>query len=251
MSWMMWSSAPYGAVGPLPLLATAEVWRSPGRFLLEALLPPLMMHRGGSTTGGLDPVQCGAWSFGLVCRPCDAAPCAPAVLFRTPGSPGLTVTARSSPLAGQTRLVPLATVASHLSLTCRFPRRVLGMEPRLLAACHAQQFQFVEADIQAWILRAKVSRLPHSGEKHPLRLSITATVIRCLTRLLIRFPRRQGRSCPADEPPRTRHEPSHHRYHDWLHQFLHIVTQSLLATVSHSAPQHYTLVAPRAVKRKR
>ncbi len=155
------------------------------------------------------PLQCSAWSFGPAFRSRDAAPCVLSARSRTPCEQGLFVTSRPGMLEGRARLLALATVAREPSLTCGsfFPRRALRTELRLrlLASYHTQARQFIEADVQAWILWAKASRLPHSSEKHPLRLSITATAIRCLTRLLICFPRRLGRSCPANETPRTHH----------------------------------------------
>jgi len=65
----------------------------------------------------------------------------------------------------RTRRLPLVTPAPKAWLACvRFsPDSTLGTDARLTmcTARYTQERQFVETDIQAWILGSKVSRLPH------------------------------------------------------------------------------------------
>ena len=113
--------------------------------------------------------------------------------------------------AYRTRRLPLVTTApkAWLAYVRLFPGRTLGMDARLTMCPtrYTQERQFVETDIQAWILGSKVSRLPHCSQKHAPGGRIVATLVRCLTGLLICFPRRLGRECPDHAPPYTRQQP--------------------------------------------
>ena len=92
----------------------------------------------------------------------------------------------------RTRRLPLVTTAHQDWLACvRFsPGSTLATDARLTmyTACYTQERQFVETDIQAWVLGSKVSRLPHCSQKHALGGRIVATIVRCLTGLLICLP---------------------------------------------------------------
>ena len=104
--------------------------------------------------------------------------------------------------------MPLMIMARQAWLACVrfFPGSTLGMDTRLTMGPvrHTQERQFVETDIQARILEAKVSRLAHCRQKHAPGGRIIATVERRLTGPLIGLPRRQGRECPDHAPSHTR-----------------------------------------------
>src|SRR5262245_33261895 len=96
-----------------------------------------------------------------------------------------------------------------------FPCRTMGMDT-CLALCterYTQELQFVETDIQAWVLGSKVSRLPHCGQKHAPGGRIVATIVCGLTGLLICLPRRLGGECPDHTPPHTHQQPYPRVYH--------------------------------------
>src|SRR5262249_29457906 len=57
------------------------------------------------------------------------------------------------------------------------------------------------------------SRLPHCSQKHASGGLIVATIVRCLTGLLICLPRRLGRECPDHAPPYTHQQVPHPRVH--------------------------------------
>jgi hypothetical protein len=82
---------------------------------------------------------------------------------------------------------------------------MLGMDILLTigTAHYTQERQFVQTDIQAWILGAKMLCLPHCGQKHTLGDRVVATLIGFLTGLLICLPRRLGRESPDHAPPHT------------------------------------------------
>ncbi len=117
----------------------------------------------------------------------------------------------------RTRRVPPVTAAHKAWLACvRFsPGSTLGMDGRLTVRTTrcTQERQFVETDIQAWILGSKVSCRPHCSEKHAPGGRIVATIVRCLTGLLICLPRRLGRERPDHVPPYTHQQPYPRVYH--------------------------------------
>lgn len=159
--------------------------------------------------GGLSTVQHSVGSFETVFLLRDAGPYALAGRSRTRWQQGLWVISWLDTLESRARWLQLATRMRERSLACCLFVLYdgLGTVPRLggPTSYYTQEYQFVEADIQARALQASMSRLPHSRQKQQLRLSITAMIIRCLTSPLIRFPRRLSRSRPADETPRTPH----------------------------------------------
>src|SRR5215471_17330108 len=113
--------------------------------------------------------------------------------------------------APRTRRMPLMTAARKAWLACVrfFPGSTLGMDTRLTMGPvrHTQERQFVETDIQARILGAKVSRLSHGCQKHAPGGRIVATIERRLTGLLIGLPRRPGRERPDYAPPHAHQQP--------------------------------------------
>jgi len=117
----------------------------------------------------------------------------------------------------RTRRLPPVTTAHKAWLACVqfFPRSTLAMDARLPVCTtrYTQQRQFVETDIQAWILGSKVSCRPHCSEKHAPGGRIVATIVRCLTGPLICLPRRLGRERPDHVPPYTHQQPYPRVYH--------------------------------------
>jgi hypothetical protein len=126
-----------------------------------------------------------------------------------------------------TRWWPLATTPSDADLTGFSPGNALGMAPPLTRCTsrHAQERQFVQTDVKARVLGAEVSRLPHRRQKHAPCCPIVAATGRCLTGLLIRLPRRLGRSHPEHETPHAGQQPYPQVDPPWPHHPLHIRVQ--------------------------
>src|SRR5262245_22497685 len=145
-----------------------------------------------------------------------------------------------------TRRVPLMTTARQAWLACVrfFPGSTLGMDtrPTMSPARYTQELQFVETDIQARILEAKVSRLAHGRQKHAPGGRIVATIERRLTGLLICLPRRLGRERPDHAPSHTRQQPYPRVHHPDSHQ----PTPPLASTFT--TAWHYMSMRQRLVK---
>ena len=146
----------------------------------------------------------------------------------------------------RTRRMPLMTTARKACLACVrfFPGSTLGMDTRLTMGPvrYTQECQFVETDIQAWVLGAKVPRLPHCRQKHAPGGRIVATVERSLTGPLICLPRRLGGERPDHAPPHTRQQPYPRVHHPDSHQ----PAPPLASTFT--TAQHYMSMGQRPVK---
>jgi hypothetical protein len=157
---------------------------------------------------GAGAAERGARALGTVRWTRYSGPCTWATLSGTCGLQGVVLTSCPGLPACRTRRLPLVTTApkAWLAWVRFFSARTLGMDARLTMCItrYTQERQFVETDIQAWILGSKVARLPHCSQKHASGGLIVATIVRCLTGLLICLPRRLGRECPDHAPSHTR-----------------------------------------------